>query len=59
MKRLFYLLTAQFAILIIGTFLQRKGFIEIQQFYAYAIAPVGGISALVLRKIYALSQGRT
>ncbi len=56
MKRLLYLITIQLVILFVGAFLQQKGFISLKQFYAYTIAPVGAITALVLRDVYQLKE---
>jgi hypothetical protein len=56
MNKIFNLLIAQLIILLTGTFLQQKGFIELQQFYAYVITPVACIAALILRDIYILKK---
>lgn len=56
MKKIFYLLIVQLIILLTGTFLQQKGFIELQQFYAYIITPAVCLSSLVIRDIYILNK---
>jgi len=58
MKKIFYLLIVQLFILLAGVFLQQKGFIELQTFYAYSITPVAVITALVLRDIYVLNNNK-
>ena len=56
MRKIFYLLIVQLIILLTGTFLQQKGFIELQQFYAYTITPAACISSLVIRDVYILNK---